>query len=195
MKKFLLAQLVIVLCSCASTSPNLSNWSIDYGEYLEDGFYISPLTEIKGERYTPISTIGTVYEYVYPRDAKTYSELLPSIIDNAIKKGANGIIGLKTNSYSGANGYRYAELEGVAIRIEGRTMVQNIGSVATQSVTAEKKRAYNFQKANASGMTLRIKEQGVSHYYDPETKEYITEEEFLKIYPEIDLLTIRKIKN
>lgn len=194
MKKLLLIPALSLLASCAVMTPYFSEWSIDYSRYNKQGFFVSPLTEVEGE-YTPIATVGTTYRYGSYSDAVSYSEILDKVVQSAIEKGANGLLGVKTRVYGDAQGWNYAEVEGVAVKFEGKLLPQNYSSApkTTESINEESK--YDFFKANASGRTLRIKKDGEPYYYDPETKKYISEEEFLKIYPEIDLLTIRKLKN
>ena len=127
---------VFTLSSCSKAIYTESVYTVDYREYINSGFTISPT--ITGFNYQPISNIDVVFtpgnlakgesdkdlEKVIPYKnysgnkrifAPTGKRMMDKIVSEAKKMGANGLIDFKT-SYNPKNGTWSAS--GIAVTIK-----------------------------------------------------------------------------
>lgn len=197
MKKLFFAFAVSLLSSCAVQTPSMQEWSIDFSKYNSQGFYVSPFSQVEGE-YTPISTVGATCRFNAYLNTFSYSEILDKVVDMAKMKGANGLLGVQNRTYSDAQGWCYAEVEGVAVVLGDRPVTSNPHTVYNQEPERKnplkvENSKYDYEAARKIGKPYIKKMDGEKYYYDPETKGYISKEDFLSKYEELDLLTIEKL--
>lgn len=132
-KTFLLLSSILLLSGCVTRSYYIETGSIDYSQYVKEGFFITEASSVSFN-YEPVASVYTIVysgkekgwakthkskENPFPSDYRkaNYVDGIDAIYKDAVSKGANGIIGLKYNAVHTKEGYLdYVQVEGMAIK-------------------------------------------------------------------------------
>ena len=185
MKKYLL--LTSVLCSlltgCSYYSTYSTFYYTDFQKYAKSGFTVSNLSDFSGRSYVAIGNL------VLKTNKKlNYQELLDQMVNKAKKIGANGLVGYNVEIYE-TKYSRYRVASGVAVVFDKPLPVvrekirKNVRyDIAKALEDVKYKRIYLVVKNGTV----------VEQVYDPDTKKYLTFQQFIDKYGEETLFEIYK---
>jgi len=174
MKKLLLIVAVIVTLS-GCNYPTTRFFATDYTQYNEHGFFVSPLENIEGYKFMPISSIMLQESHM---KAQYVYRMLDKLVDFAKEKGADGLIGVKFSIELYSHSPVWCA-EGIAVKFID-------GSPATGKPLA----VYNYEAARS--FTRKTKKPLTTWHegengreficYDPDSNTYLTGDKFIIKY-------------
>lgn len=173
MKKLLLIAICLIMVGCQYGRTLF--YATDYTQYNNHGFFVSPLENIEGYKYMPLSSI--MIQESSPKDGYV-DIMLGKMVEYAKEKGANGLIGFKFHTSSISSGKISVPIwqaTGIAIKFIGE-------SPATGDIL----KTYDFEAAKKlaleRGVNLVTKYKDSCVCYDPERELYLYLDVFLERY-------------
>lgn len=173
MKKLLLIVICFVLVGCQYGRTLF--YATDYTQYNNHGFFVSPLENIEGYKYIPLSSI--LIEESNPQE-RYVDIMLDKMVEYAKRQGANGLIGFKFHTSSISSGKISVPIwqaTGIAIKFIGES-----------PATGDMLKTYDFEAAKKlaleRGVNLVTKYKDRCVCYDPESESYLYFDVFLERY-------------